>query len=58
MLICPDKPLGNFLFGTMNFTRNRSRELLELGWKDAYKAMGEPEAVPGSLPVDELKGWR
>jgi hypothetical protein len=39
--IVPSEPLGNFLTGTMNFNKRKARRLIELGERDARKALSD-----------------
>jgi hypothetical protein len=39
VLICPDKPLGSFLTGTMRFTGRYARRLLKEGYVDATRVI-------------------
>jgi len=40
--------LGNFLTGTMNFNKRKARRLIELGERDAQKALSG---------VSDLSAW-
>jgi len=46
--IVPSEPLGNFLTGTMNFNKRKARRLIELGERDAQKALSG---------VSDLAAW-
>ena len=54
LVIAPKTDLGGFVFGTLNFSRAKSRQLLQLGWQDCRHALGCPESLELLLPVTRL----
>ncbi|WP_298867393.1 patatin-like phospholipase family protein [uncultured Gimesia sp.] len=48
--IIPDRSLGNFFFGTLNFSQKKSQELLRWGYEDTLKTLlaWQPKSDPSA----------
>ena len=51
VLICPDKPLGSFLTGTMRFSGRYARRLLQQGYLDATRVINGRGAANSQFPL-------
>jgi hypothetical protein len=46
--------LGDFLSGTLNFSRDKARSLLAQGWCDGRASLSNPSNIPTNLPIEQI----
>ena len=52
--IVPSEDLGGLITGTLNFSRNNARRLINLGWTDCRRCLDNPSQIPEALPVGDF----
>jgi hypothetical protein len=52
--IAPATSLGDFLSGTLNFSRDKARSLLAQGWCDGRASLSNPSKIPTNLPIEQI----